>query len=403
MKTNLFIIIALFFIIDEASAVTIWNKKENFPGLARHRTTGFNIGNIGYMGLGHYNSGAAGNVYHQDFWAYDPSTDSWTQIADFSGGLRYHAADFVYGNKAYVGTGQSPTGWTTDFWEYDPITNFWTPIANFPSSARRGSVAFTLGEFGFVGCGQGSIGNDFYAYHVSTNAWYTIASMPGPSRSSSCAFTIGDKAYVGTGAGLSNDFYEYKPATNSWIQKSDVGPNGRAQAHGFSLMGKGYILTGLSSSTSGWNSQEMFEYEPLTDTWTQLDDFPGLGRRYLDGFEINERAYMGMGTNGTNFNDLWEFNPANALSIENNEDITVNTYPNPAVDYVTFDLGGSAIALNENIELYFINIQGQLIMKRLFTDEKLEIDLTSFASGTYIYIIRMQTDAFANGKIQIVK
>ncbi|MBN4071375.1 T9SS type A sorting domain-containing protein, partial [Crocinitomix catalasitica] len=289
------------------------------------------------------------------------------------------------------------------FWEYDPISNTWSPIANFPSTSRRGCVTFSLGEYGFVGCGQGSIGSDFYAYHVPTGVWVQIADLPGPARSSSCGFSIDGKGYVGTGAGLSNDFFEYKPTTNTWLQKADVGPFGRAQAHGFAINGKGYIMGGLSSSPSGWNSQEIFEFDPQTNIWVQLVDFPGLGRRYPDGFEIGDKAYVGAGTNGTNLKDLWEFNPANALSVGNNKNITINAFPNPSSEYVIFDLGGASSLLNDDTELHLINLQGQSIVKRLVTDAKLKIDLTGFTSGTYLYVLKNKTKIVTRGKIQIVK
>jgi len=233
----------------------------------------------------------------------------------------------------------------------------------------------------------------------------TIPDLPGPTRTSTCSFVIDDKAYVGTGStsvGAGLDFYEYKPATNSWTQRADVGTIPRVEAYGFALNGKGYILCGASWS-SGINYGDMYEYDPATDTWTQLADFPGLGRRYLDGFEIGERAYMGAGTNGTNFKDLWEYNPANALGIDKLGDLSIKTYPNPATDYITFDLGNSGIELTENIQLELYNTAGESIIRRTLTDNRLEVELSGLTGGTYIYAIRSSGALLANGKIQIVK
>ncbi|MBN4071374.1 T9SS type A sorting domain-containing protein [Crocinitomix catalasitica] len=411
MKTKLLLIAAMFFLFEDARAATIWNQKENFPGVARHRTSCFTLGNVGYMGLGHYNSGAAGNVILGDFWAYDPSSDSWTQVADFGGGLRYHAADFVYENKAYVGTGRGITGLTTDIWEFDPIANTWTYVTDLPSWPRRGSVGFTMGEYGFIGCGQlqgapSFTGNDFYAYHIPTGIWtMTIPDLPGPERTSTCSFVIDDKAYVGTGstsAGPGLDFYEYKPATNTWTQRADVGTIPRVEAYGFALNGKGHILCGASWS-SGTNYGDMYEYDPATDTWTQLADFPGLARRYPDGFELNGKAYMGAGTNGTNFKDLWEYNPANALSVLELGNITIKVYPNPAVDFITFDLGNSGIEFTQRTRVEIYNSLGELVAEKSFTDNQLEIELSNFTGGTYIYSIKDSDEILANGKIQILK
>ena len=56
----------------------------------------------------------AANEYFADFWEYDPSTNVWTQKADFGGGARSGAVGFSIGSKGYIGTGGA-----NDFWEYD--------------------------------------------------------------------------------------------------------------------------------------------------------------------------------------------------------------------------------------------------------------------------------------------
>src|SRR5687767_11341276 len=93
--------ISLLTLQAEAGA---WIEKANFGGDARHRATAFSIGNRGYMGLGHVNSIV--DILFNDFWEYDPGSNSWTQKANFGGGLRYHATAFTIGNFAYVGTGR---------------------------------------------------------------------------------------------------------------------------------------------------------------------------------------------------------------------------------------------------------------------------------------------------------
>ena len=72
-----------------------------------------------------------------DFWEYDPATDTWTQKANFGGGARTGAVGFSIGTKGYVGTGIDANDLLRkDFWEYDPVTNKWTRKANFGGTAR---------------------------------------------------------------------------------------------------------------------------------------------------------------------------------------------------------------------------------------------------------------------------
>ena len=102
MKT----VLSLFFILamSSASLASGWIAKANYGGSARHRTTAFSIGNKGYIGLGHINS--ITNILYEDFWEYNPASNSWTQKANFGGGLRYHAHGFSMNGKGYVGTGR---------------------------------------------------------------------------------------------------------------------------------------------------------------------------------------------------------------------------------------------------------------------------------------------------------
>src|SRR6185295_4565052 len=124
---------------------------------------------------GHFNSVV--DVLFDDWWEYDPATDTWTQKADYAGGKRIQAVGFTVGNKGYVGTGRDQNfNEHNDFFEYDPLTNAWTPIANLPAQGRQGGVAFTITKYGYVGTG-GSL-SDFYQYDPDTNTWTAKATFP---------------------------------------------------------------------------------------------------------------------------------------------------------------------------------------------------------------------------------
>jgi hypothetical protein len=56
----------------------------------------------------------------KDFFEYDPSTNAWTQKADFGGTGRYYAIGFSISGKGYLGTGYTSGGFVKDFWEFTP-------------------------------------------------------------------------------------------------------------------------------------------------------------------------------------------------------------------------------------------------------------------------------------------
>ena len=109
---------------------------------------------------------------------------------------------------------------------------------------------------------------------------------------------------------LKRDFWEYDPVTNIWTQKADFGGTARTAAVGFSIGNKGYIGTGNSG---GVFQKDLWEYDPLTDTWQQKSDFDGDPRWFAVGFSIDSKGYIGTGHAGISSpasKDFWEYDPS---------------------------------------------------------------------------------------------
>lgn len=116
MKSTL--LISLLLLAGTANAEYQWRQLAHFPPLARHQDAALAIGNQIYYGMGHYNSGPQGNICFDDFWAYDPASNTWTQKADYLGDPVDGTAFFVIGNKGYVGTGTTVSQWgVKDFYD----------------------------------------------------------------------------------------------------------------------------------------------------------------------------------------------------------------------------------------------------------------------------------------------
>lgn len=96
-------------------------------------------------------------------------------------------------------------------------------------------------------------------------------------------------------------------STAPWTQKSNIAGTAREQAVTFNLNGKAYVGMGSSSAAN----TDFWEYDPATDVWTQKASFPGLYRSGAFFFEINNKGYLGCGTNGFNsyLPDVWEYDP----------------------------------------------------------------------------------------------
>jgi len=306
----------------------------------RYGAVGFSIGNYGYIGTGMVDFGALANgapiKYLDDFWQYDPTSNTWSQKSNFPGGVRGYAISFVVGQKGYVGTGTNGVYSKNDLWEYDPSTNQWLPKSNLPASPRKGAIAFTIDGLGYVGTGNTTINGtskDFWQYNPNSDSWLQKANFAGGDVDFAAAFSIGS---IGYATGSLGDFWAYNPTTNLWTSKAGLTGTAVTKALGFSVSGKGYICFGgyVDGIGDKYSTSNVREYDPLLNTWTSSFNnlFPiNYSRESAVGFTIGTNTYFGTGllyenyqnggvgtmTQSYNvFNDLWKFNPTSASSTD---------------------------------------------------------------------------------------
>src|SRR3954468_6201863 len=109
-----------------------------------------------------------------------------------------------------------------------------------------------------------------------------MANMGAMARSTAFSFTIGGKGYAGTGVDsvlkVLKDFWEYDTLTNTWTQKADFGGGTRFNGVAFTIGNKGYAGLGSSTYPSYTWVTTWYEYDPTTNIWTQKGNFPGVGR-----------------------------------------------------------------------------------------------------------------------------
>lgn len=106
-------------------------------------------------------------------------------------------------------------------------------------------------------------------------------------------------------------------ASAQWEQKADPLFT-KDHGIGFSLDGFGYVLTGGANGQVFSSTKDFFKYDPNTDTWQQLADYPGPARGYGIGDTWNDKLYFGFGLDGSGnyLNDLWEWDPATNVFTE---------------------------------------------------------------------------------------
>mgnify|MGYP001070432254 CR=1 FL=1 len=365
IKRGILIIFVLFAICDSAEAN--WIRRADFGAQGRHRGTGCGLSHRGYFGLGHYN-GTGINIVLKDWWEYDPATNAWTQKADYIGGNvngNYAVLTFGIGNYAFITGG---TFSDVNTYRYDPTINQWDIVATAPQNFSN-TEGFVLGNKGYVV--SGSVLHEFDA---TTLQWSTKNPVPFNSSIWNGAFSIGEKGYVRTSSG----FYEYKPSTDAWGLRASFPGLATAASMNFAQDGKGYVICGYGGGLSNVNS-EVWQYEPLTNTWNQLEEFPGTSRRFGSSFSIGDRSFVGIGTNGTNFSDFWEFDAdliglsTDYLSVEQ-----VSVYPNPAVEEINVKLDAF-----KEFEVTLYDNQGKVVNSSKTTTGQCKILRDNLPAGNY--------------------
>ena len=163
-----------------------------------------------------------------------------------------------------VGTGQDANGLLNDFWRYDPSTNTWSTVSSFPGTARRQAVGFAMGGQGYVGTGDdGAFTKDFYQYEPTTDTWTQKSDFTGTPRYGASGFGIFPTAFIGTGydntLAYTKDFWEYNYFSDTWVQRMDFAGTARANAAAFAVGGAGYIGTGYD----GQLLDDFYQYTPI--------------------------------------------------------------------------------------------------------------------------------------------
>jgi outer membrane protein OmpA-like peptidoglycan-associated protein/N-acetylneuraminic acid mutarotase len=139
--------------------------------------------------------------------------------------------------------------------------------------------------------------------------WENKAAFPGGKIKGEATFVVAGKGYLL----LDNDFWQYDPKTDMWKKMPDFPGVTRSLAACFTVGDKAYIGTGLEGTgqaEAGGN--DLWEYDPATGKWTKRADFPGEPRYGALAFSIGSKGYIGLGNvpgKGKSYNDLWEYDP----------------------------------------------------------------------------------------------
>lgn len=148
---------------------TSWTKITSLSGEKRSKSNA-----VGFNGKGYVISGFRNTVL-QDFWSYDPASDSWTRLTNLNDEekgntsiARQNATVFGANGKIYITGGNQGTPLTTaTTFEWDPSKDEWKQKTDFEGGAREGAGVFVLNDQGYIVGGRtvNSYKDDTYVFY----------------------------------------------------------------------------------------------------------------------------------------------------------------------------------------------------------------------------------------------
>jgi N-acetylneuraminic acid mutarotase len=279
--------------------------------------------------------------HFNDTWAYDPTANTWTELSP-QGSLppaRY-GQSLVYDplTQRVIMFGGFASGkvMPNDTWAYDPSTNTWTnlsPAGEPPPARGFHSMVYdpsTQRMIVFGGGSDDSTLNDTWAYDPTANAWTRLSPVGGLPVARSGHSMVYDPntqrviMFGGSYGGKNglNETWAYDPSINTWTNLNPPGtlPLGRLgqsmvydpSAHRVIMFagdsGTGRFGEGLDDNTLN----DTWAYNPTANTWTNLNPSGGPRRSFQSMVydPSTHRAIMFGGWNGQDsVNDTWAYTP----------------------------------------------------------------------------------------------
>ncbi|MBT8195931.1 MAG: T9SS type A sorting domain-containing protein [Bacteroidia bacterium] len=308
-----------------------WVSVADIP-TGRHHPVTFALNGKGYSVTGTISSGYVTKTFYE----YDPVLDTWTTLTDFPGDARGYSIGVVSNGFAYMGFGSSINQYLNDLWRYDAQNDQWTQMASCPCSGRTHPAMIANNGKIYVGLGNdGQNLNDWWEYTISSDSWIQMANLPGPVRHHPYQFATGGQVFAGLGHGngIFDDWYRLDTTSNSWTAMANFPGEARVAGTQFDHGNYGYILSGDGDNHSFMPTGEMWQYDPLTDTWQQLTPHPGVSRWAPGSFVIGNDVYFFGGKNrqaNTYPVSVDKFTlPSISVGISEDNHSDINVFPNP--------------------------------------------------------------------------
>jgi N-acetylneuraminic acid mutarotase len=322
------------------------------------------------------------------------------------------AAGFAVGGKGYVACGLTGTSIIHNtLFAYDPVSNSWSYMAEFPGPARYSATGFALNGLGYVvggneGSATGPYSNLMWAYDPVADQWSPRASMPGLSRMACSSFTLNGKAYVLGGRtsdqSFTNEMYAYDPVADTWSACAPVPGVGRTYAQTFELDTRGFVVAGSDQANAGLT--DVWAYDPANDSWTAMAAYPSAAYWGGAAFNINGRAFSGMGRyNSIISNELYEFVSPYMGIAETAAEAALVLAPNPCPPGASVSVALPDGRQEQAFDLLVLDDLGRAVHREtLRAGSRPTVQLPELLDGPYTIQLASEGTVIGRGRLVVI-
>ena len=179
-----------------------------------------------------------------------------------------------------------------------------------------------------------------YGTSLTAQTWVQLANTPS-ERHHPISFALNGIGYAVTGTGSDNmptkAVYNYNPETNEWGSLADF--PGAARSFGIGTVSNGKAYLGFGASTTAYLN-DFWSFDASDSSWTKLEDCGCTGRRHPAMIAIGDRIYVGLGDDYSgDKNDWWMY------TISTDQWTRIQNLPGPARHHpFMFNAGGEVFA-----------------------------------------------------------
>jgi hypothetical protein len=205
-------------------------------------------------------------------WRCDLKSGSWIALNDFPVPVdqyrKIYGFTLKYKEDGYLVLRNPFKNDSTELWKYNYGQDSWSIVTTYPGSGKD-VISFFINDYFYAGCGRRRIDDvvynykDYWKYNMLSGEWIQLKDSPIEFSCHNNASCVGDeKAYV---------YYSYNKA--------------------------------------------LWEYDPLSDNWNQLEKFAGPLRENTSLVYLNNKIYLLGGeyidVNTQNLKDCWVYSLEN--------------------------------------------------------------------------------------------